>query len=100
MGLSACGRFCGVLSWQNGTRRRDGVKLLWCHSHLVWLVFECAWFHSENLFFDLFLLFFFLGSLLGMTREKGRGRVGQGEDACCVQYDSSELLCLQRTVIN
>ena len=27
-------------SWQNGTRGRDGVKLLWCHSHLVWLVFE------------------------------------------------------------
>ena len=27
-------------SWQNGTRCRDGVKLLWCHSHLVWLVFE------------------------------------------------------------
>ena len=20
--------------------RRDGVKVLWCHSHLVWLVFE------------------------------------------------------------
>ena len=40
-------------SWQNGTRCRDGVKLLWCHSHLVWLVFEgsiptCACFHSEN----------------------------------------------------
>ena len=42
-------------SWQNGTRCRDGVKLLWCHSHLVWLVFEgsiptCACFHSENFF--------------------------------------------------
>ena len=24
-------------SWQNGTRCRDGVKVLWCHSHLVWL---------------------------------------------------------------
>ena len=40
-------------SWQNGTRCRDGVKVLWCHSHLVWLVFEgsiptCACFHSEN----------------------------------------------------
>ena len=22
----------------NGTRCRDGVKVLWCHSHLVWLV--------------------------------------------------------------
>ena len=42
-------------SWQNGTRCRDGVKLLWCHSHLVWLpVFEgsiptCACFHSDKL---------------------------------------------------
>jgi len=40
-------------SWQNGTRCRDDVKVLWCHSHLVWLVFEdsiptCARFHSEN----------------------------------------------------
>ena len=26
-------------SWQNGTRCRDGLKVLWCHSHLVWLVF-------------------------------------------------------------
>ena len=24
----------------NGKRCRDGVKVLWCHSHLVWLVFE------------------------------------------------------------
>ena len=36
--------------WQNGTRCRDGVKVLWCHSHLVWLVLEasiptCACFH-------------------------------------------------------
>ena len=42
-------------SWQNGTRCRDGVNVLWCHSHLVWLVFEgsiptCAGFHSENFF--------------------------------------------------
>ena len=40
--------------WQNGTRCRDGVKVLWCHSHLVWLVFEasiptCTCFPSENL---------------------------------------------------
>ena len=26
-----------IASWQNGTRCR---KLLWCHSHLVWLVFD------------------------------------------------------------
>ena len=39
--------------WQNGTRCRDGMKVLWCHSHLVWLVFEasiptCTCFPSEN----------------------------------------------------
>ena len=39
--------------WQNGTRCRDGVEVLWCCSHLVWLVFEgsiptCACFHLEN----------------------------------------------------
>ena len=26
-------------SWQNGTRCRDGVNVLWCRSHLVWLFF-------------------------------------------------------------
>ena len=38
-------------SWQNGTRCRDGVNVLRCSSHLVWLVFEGSC--------DLFLLFFF-----------------------------------------
>ena len=52
--LSACRDF-GVHSWQNDTRYRDGVNVLWCRSHLVWLVFEgsiptCACFHSENFF--------------------------------------------------
>ena len=42
-------------SRQNGTRCRDGVKVLWCCSYLVWLVFEgsiptCACFHWENFF--------------------------------------------------
>ena len=37
------------------TRCRDGVNVLWCRSHLVWLVFEgsiptCACFHLENYF--------------------------------------------------
>ena len=32
--LCACREFCGVYSWQNDTRCRDGVKVLWCHSHL------------------------------------------------------------------
>ena len=62
--LSACREFCGVQIWQNGTRCKDGVKGLWCHSHPVWLVFEdsiptCTCFHSEKfLFCDLFLLSF------------------------------------------
>ena len=42
-------------SWQNGTRCRDGVNVLWCRSYLVWLVFEgsiptCTGFHLENFF--------------------------------------------------
>ena len=67
-------------SWQNGTRCRDGVNVLWCRSHLVWLVFEgsiptCAGFHSEN-FLSLVPAAFFV-------REK-RGR--QGKDAWSVGY--------------
>ena len=41
--LSACREFCGVhihvVGNMNGTRCRDGVKVLWCHTHLLWLVF-------------------------------------------------------------
>ena len=52
-------------SWQNGTRCRDGVNVLWCRSHLVWLVFEgsiptCAGFHSENFFVTCFLNIYLL----------------------------------------
>ena len=37
------------------TNTRDGVKVLWCHPHLVWLVFEgsiptCTCFRSEKFF--------------------------------------------------
>ena len=52
--LSVCREFCGVHSWQNGTRCRDGIKVLWCHSELVCMVgFEasiptCTCFPSEN----------------------------------------------------
>ena len=52
--LMHVGRFvvC-IVTWQNGTKCRDGVKVLWYHSHFVWLVFEgsiptCTCFHSEN----------------------------------------------------
>ena len=57
--LSACiESFVVVHSWQNGTRCRDGVKVLWCHSHLVWLVFS------------------FFCCRLGMVREKKGGKGG------------------------
>jgi len=48
-----------LCNWQqNGTRCRDGVKVLWCHSHLVWFVFEasiptCTCFVLQKSFCDL-----------------------------------------------
>ena len=44
-----------VSLYNNGTRCRDGVNVLWCRSHIVWLVFEgsipkCACFPLENFF--------------------------------------------------
>ena len=47
-------------SSQNGTRCRDGVKVLWCRSYLIWLVFKgsiptCACFHLENIFGAFYL---------------------------------------------
>ena len=47
-------------SWQNGPRYKDGVNVLWCCAHLVWLVFEssiptCAWFHLENFFVNCYI---------------------------------------------
>ena len=62
--LSTCREFCGVHSWQNGARCRNGMKVLRCHSHLVWLVFEgsiptCAFlFHSENFLWLVSVAFF------------------------------------------
>ena len=49
--------------WQNGTRCRDGVKVLWCRSRLVWLVFEdfiptCACLRLANFFVTCFCFFF------------------------------------------
>ena len=53
-------QFCGMQSLQNGTRCRDGMKVLCGHSHLVCLVFEGsiptrARFCSENFFCDFIL---------------------------------------------
>ena len=58
---------------QNGTRCRDGVKSLWCHSHQVWLGFEGCILYMHLLSFrkgfcDLFLLVFFLYHFLEMVR--------------------------------
>ena len=59
-----CKEFLHVVhSWQNGTRCRDGVNVLWCRSHLVRLIFErfiptCACFHSENFFVTCSFFFF------------------------------------------
>ena len=46
------------------------VERLWCHSHLVWLVFEgpipkCVCFHSENFFVTCSYCFFLLVLFLG-----------------------------------
>ena len=53
-----------IIGNMNGTRCRDGVKVLWCHSHLVWLVFRVPSLHAlvfiQKTFCDLFLLFIFL----------------------------------------
>ena len=80
--VSACREFCGVCSWQNGTRCRDGVIVLWCHSHLVWLVYEAsipihALVFLQKTFCDLFLLLFFFFVLSfrnGIEKKGGRGR--------------------------
>ena len=80
--LCACREFCGVHSWQNGTRCRDGVKVLWCHSHLVRLVFEasiptCTCFHEGKLFLTCFLLLFFIFVLSfrnGKREERWEGK--------------------------
>ena len=86
-------------SWQNGTRCRDGVNVLWCRSHLVWLVFEgsiptCTCSFGKPLC-DLFLLLCFLE----VIREK-RGR--QGKYAWSVGYKTWNCVVHkeQRYIIN
>ena len=62
-------------SWQNGTRCTDGVKVLWCHSHLVFegSIPTCCCFHFENFLLDLFLLFF------GMVKKERREVGGEAK---------------------
>ena len=80
-------------SWQNGTKCRDGVNMLWCHFHLLCLVFEgsistCACFHSET-FFVICCVFCFWLVFVGMVGK--REAIWEGrlrEDASAVKYES------------
>ena len=54
---------CIVGRMEQDVENRDGVNVLWCRSHLVWLVFEgsvptCACFHLENFFVTCSCCFF------------------------------------------
>ena len=65
MGVAGVRRVCGVHSRQNGTRCRDGVKVLWYCSYLVWLVFEgsiptCACFQLKTFLLLVCFVFFLL----------------------------------------
>lgn len=80
---SACREFCDVHSWQNGTKCRDGMKVMWCHPlvgfwgfHLCMHLFFCS-------------CFFFL---LEMVRE-----VKLREDAWSVKCEYTLFCCSQRT---
>ena len=54
-------------SWQNGTRCRDGVNVLLCRSHLVWLVFEGSLsLHGIVLFGKLFCDFITLINIFSL----------------------------------
>ena len=91
-------------SWQNGTRCRDGVNVLWCHSHLVQLVFErsiptCACFHSENFLVTCFCCFFLLFFFFYNTKIEERW-VRKARGRCMIKYESIELCCSQRTENN
>ena len=77
--------FVCIVAWRNGTRCRDGVKILWHHCHpfvqktfflrLVLFSFVC-----------LFVLFF----RNGKQRRWERG--AQGEDAWSIKYERIELV--------
>ena len=67
------------------------MKVLWCRSHLVWLVFEgsipaCACFCSVNFFVTYSCCFLVCLFFVGIVREKRGGRGGQGENAWSVKY--------------
>ena len=68
--LSVCRKFCGVHSWQNGTRCRNGVKVLWCHwfpSSLVAFLgfhpYTCLFSFRKHFLWLVSVLFFAFGFL-------------------------------------
>ena len=70
--------------------------VLWCHSHLVGLVFECsiptcACFHSEN---GLATCFFFFRNGKNERTEVGGGP--RERDAWSIKYESIELCLLTK----
>ena len=77
-------------SWQNGTRCRDGVNVLWCRSHLVQLVFErshpyMCLFSFGKLFCDLYYLMCVMLlciNCLGMVSRPWTTGDGQGYSNC------------------
>ena len=66
----------------NGTRCRDGVKVLLCHSHLVWLVF----------------LLFFVLLFRNSKRERWEGRL---KGRCVsIKYDNIQLRTIIKLAVN
>ena len=99
--------------WQNGTRCRNVVKVLWCHSHLVWLFFFCFFLFFEDsisVFTCFFLVtcsgcFFFvvclfsvcLLVLLGMWKKRWEGRLSGRCMVCKVWTYRTLLITKQQT---
>ena len=73
------------------------MNVLWCRSHLVWLVFEgsiptCAYFPLENFSVTCSCCFFGIVFRNGKREERW-----EREDAHSVKYESIQLCCSQRT---
>ena len=94
------GEFCGLHSWQNSTRCRDGVKVLWYHSHLAWLVFEGsistrAYFRTEKFLLICFCCFF----IVRKREEKWEGRPRERCMLCKVWKYRTLLLTINKQAL-
>ena len=87
-----------IASWENGTRCRDGVKVLWCCSHLVWLVSEGSiptvfvqktFFVTSLLFFCCCFLFFWCCCCLLEVVRRWERRPRERYMVCKVQKTES-----------